>query len=60
MQRRKDIYGLDADEFRPERWEDDALVSNKALKWAYLPFNGGPRVCLGSECFMNPHVPGLS
>lgn len=53
MQRRKDIYGPDADEFRPERWEEDSLSSNKALKWAYVPFNGGPRVCLGSEYVPN-------
>lgn len=46
MHRRKDIYGPDADQFRPERWEDDAL---KDVGWGYLPFNGGPRVCLGQE-----------
>lgn len=46
MHRRKDIYGDDADEFRPERWEDGSL---KDIGWAYLPFNGGPRLCLGRE-----------
>ena len=46
MQRREDIYGPDAGIFRPERWEDSKLDH---VKWAYLPFNGGPRVCLGSK-----------
>lgn len=46
MHRRKDIYGPDADQFRPERWENDAL---KNVGWGYLPFNGGPRVCLGQD-----------
>ncbi|KAI9148371.1 Cytochrome P477 monooxygenase [Paramyrothecium foliicola] len=46
LHRRKDIYGEDADEFRPERWEGDGL---KDVGWAYLPFNGGPRLCLGQE-----------
>lgn len=46
MHRRKDIYGDDALEFRPERWEGDAL---KDVGYGYLPFNGGPRVCLGQE-----------
>jgi cytochrome P450 len=44
MHRRKDIYGPDADEFRPERWEEPGM---KDIGWAYLPFNGGPRICLG-------------
>ncbi|KAL4867624.1 hypothetical protein BDV12DRAFT_171037 [Aspergillus spectabilis] len=43
MHRRKDIYGPDAESFRPERWE------NLRLKWQYLPFNGGPRMCLGQQ-----------
>lgn len=46
MHRRKDIYGSDADQFRPGRWENDAL---RNVGWAYLPFNGGPRVCLGQD-----------
>jgi len=44
MQRRKDIYGEDAEEFRPERWGEETVRA-----WAYLPFNGGPRVCLGQQ-----------
>ncbi|KAL1882906.1 hypothetical protein Daus18300_000544 [Diaporthe australafricana] len=46
MHRRKDIYGEDADAFRPERWEEHSL---KDVGWAYLPFNGGPRLCLGQD-----------
>lgn len=46
MHRRKDIYGEDADQFRPERWEGDGL---RDIGFAYLPFNGGPRQCLGRE-----------
>ncbi|KAK9355479.1 cytochrome P450 [Lipomyces doorenjongii] len=44
MQRRKDFYGEDADEFRPERWAE-----GKSWTWEYLPFNGGPRICLGQQ-----------
>ncbi|EFQ34695.1 cytochrome P450 [Colletotrichum graminicola] len=43
MHRRKDIYGPDADKFRPERWD------NIRVTWEYLPFNGGPRICLGQQ-----------
>ncbi|MCJ1388282.1 hypothetical protein MMC18_001127 [Xylographa bjoerkii] len=46
MQRRKDLYGNDAEEFRPERWEGSELAD---IKWGYLPFNGGPRLCLGKD-----------
>ncbi|KAL3429273.1 cytochrome P450 [Aspergillus tetrazonus] len=46
MHRHRDIYGTNADEFRPERWENNAL---KDVGWGYLPFNRGPRICLGQE-----------
>jgi cytochrome P450 len=46
MHRRKDIYGQDADQFRPERW---APEENLRPGWAYLPFNGGPRICVGQQ-----------
>jgi cytochrome P450 len=44
MHRRTDFYGPDANEFRPERWEE-----NGRRGWEYLPFNGGPRICLGQQ-----------
>jgi cytochrome P450 len=43
MHRREDIYGPDASEYRPERWE------TLRPGWEYLPFNGGPRICLGQQ-----------
>ena len=53
MHRRKDLYGEDADQFRPDRWEPGSAKGGPDLRiigWGYLPFNGGPRVCLGREC----------
>lgn len=43
MHRRKDLYGEDAQDFRPERWE------NLKPGWSYAPFSGGPRICLGRK-----------
>ncbi|KAG6991125.1 cytochrome P450 [Physcia stellaris] len=52
MHRRKDLYGDDAEEFRPERWDSNDLpLKNHTVHtaWSYLPFNGGPRICLGQD-----------
>ncbi|KAA6413839.1 MAG: cytochrome P450 [Lasallia pustulata] len=46
MHRRRDLYGEDAAIFRPERWEGSKLAH---IGWGYLPFNGGPRTCLGKD-----------
>ncbi|KAF2097120.1 cytochrome P450 52A12 [Rhizodiscina lignyota] len=43
MHRDERWYGPDAAEYRPERWE------NLRPGWEYLPFNGGPRICLGQQ-----------
>lgn len=39
MHRREDLWGEDAEEFRPERF------IGRRVGWEYLPFNGGPRIC---------------
>ncbi|KAM0286509.1 hypothetical protein ACHAQH_000937 [Verticillium albo-atrum] len=39
----KDIWGLDADDFRPERWD----VVTDRQKNAFIPFSYGPRACIG-------------
>ncbi|KAF2001063.1 cytochrome P450 [Amniculicola lignicola CBS 123094] len=43
MQRRKDLWGPDADEWKPERWD------GRKSGWEFLPFNGGPRICIGQQ-----------
>lgn len=48
MHRRQDIYGTDAEDFCPERWENGALEAVEK-SYAYLPFHGGRRVCPGRE-----------
>lgn len=50
MQRRKDLYPptsehfADPDVFSPERWEHW-----QPKPWHYIPFNGGPRICIGQN-----------
>lgn len=43
-QRLKEYWGEDAEDFRPERWAEPTLHT-----WDYLPFNGGPRICIGQQ-----------
>jgi cytochrome P450 len=46
MHRSTALYGPDAHAFRPERWEGPEL---KNVGSGFLPFHGGPRVCLGKD-----------
>ncbi|CAJ2500090.1 Uu.00g029430.m01.CDS01 [Anthostomella pinea] len=51
MHRRPDLYGMDAEVFRPERWEEEMPLDKDPItqRWGYLPFSGGPRLCLGMD-----------
>jgi len=50
MQRRKDLYPPTSEKFAPshifspERWENW-----QPKPWQYVPFNGGPRICVGQN-----------
>lgn len=44
MQRLEKFWGPDGKQFRPERWSNPGLHT-----WDFLPFNGGPRICLGQQ-----------
>ncbi|KAI1394230.1 cytochrome P450 52A11 [Hypoxylon trugodes] len=50
MQRRTDLYPpasekfADPGEFSPERWYEW-----QPKPWQYIPFNGGPRICIGQQ-----------
>jgi cytochrome P450 len=46
LHRRPDLWE-DAEQFVPERWDPDH--GQKAVRWAYFPFGGGSRVCLGQS-----------
>ncbi|QRV88400.1 cytochrome P450 family protein [Ceratobasidium sp. AG-Ba] len=50
MHRRKDLWGPDAEEFDPERWLDERLKKYLTPNpFIFLPFNAGPRICLGQQ-----------
>ena len=44
MQRQEDLFGPSVNDFDPSRrikWTPES--------WTYIPFNGGPRICLGQN-----------
>ena len=59
MHRRKDLFGEDAETFRPERWLDENGKKGLRPGWEYLPFNGGPRICLGRKHFLQCWSSGI-
>lgn len=44
LHRLPSYFGADANDWRPERWDN-----LKAQHWSYLPFGGGPRICIGQQ-----------
>jgi cytochrome P450 len=39
-------FYLEPDSFKPDRWTEDFV--NRLPKYAYFPFGGGPRACIGN------------
>ncbi|KAG8843002.1 hypothetical protein FRB96_004483 [Tulasnella sp. 330] len=52
IHRRKDLWGEDAEDFNPERWMGDR-APNDSTEGQFIPFNGGPRICLGMDMAYN-------
>ncbi|KAK4209399.1 cytochrome P450 4F5 [Rhypophila decipiens] len=50
VQKNPTIWGEDADEFRPDRW--DALEQQATDSWAFTAFGHGPRGCIGKAFSM--------
>jgi len=42
----------DPERFDPERWRDDPIRSGKIPRFAYFPFGGGSRACVGASFAM--------
>ncbi|KAJ6562294.1 cytochrome P450 monooxygenase pc-3 [Mycena capillaripes] len=54
MQRRTDLWGPTAEDFDPDRFLDDRLRTYVLTNpFCFLPFNAGPRVCLGQQFAYN-------
>ncbi|KAF8317438.1 cytochrome P450 monooxygenase pc-3 [Clavulina sp. PMI_390] len=53
MQRDEDVWGDDALVFDPMRWIDQRLSKVTTNPYMFLPFNAGPRICLGQQFAYN-------
>uniref|UniRef100_A0ACD5YY08 Uncharacterized protein n=1 Tax=Avena sativa TaxID=4498 RepID=A0ACD5YY08_AVESA len=51
IHRDKEIWGEDADEFKPQRFENGVTRASKHPN-AFLPFSSGPRACIGQNFTM--------
>lgn len=49
MHRREDVFGPDADIFRPDRWLENEGRLFSTAGYGYIPFNAGQRICLGRK-----------
>jgi len=49
IQRGTNFWGPSACKFDPDRWLTDGPKANVNHPFSFLPFNGGPRICLGQQ-----------
>ncbi|GJJ12444.1 hypothetical protein Clacol_006686 [Clathrus columnatus] len=49
IQRQPDLWGSSAESFDPDRWSTDFPKASFLHSFAFHPFNGGPRLCLGQQ-----------
>ncbi|KAF8516458.1 cytochrome P450 [Hysterangium stoloniferum] len=53
VQRDEKYWGPDAHIFDPNRWLDGRVSRYTAEPFIYIPFNAGPRICLGQQFALN-------
>jgi cytochrome P450 len=51
LHRDEGYWGQDAKMFNPERWMESSQPA--ADPWCFLPFSGGPRICIGQQLALN-------
>lgn len=52
MHANQQVYGEDAEEFRPERWLEEGEDRVREMKRCNMAFGAGPRVCVGRNISM--------
>lgn len=58
LKHRDPRYFKEAGRFLPERWREDEI--KQLPKYAYFPFGGGPRICIGNSFAMMEAVLALA
>ena len=54
MQRRRDLYPPISESFPydPLEWVPERWATWQPKAWQFIPFNGGPRICIGQQFAM--------
>lgn len=57
LQKSKEYWGPDAEEFDPDRWLDERNKTYYlANPFIFIPFLAGPRICLGQQVRPKPRI----